>query len=110
VRLSVHVVDCAFGMPAANVSVSLRKQAEADWLELATARTGSDGSLSDWTRGPLHKGIYQIVIDLDAYYTEFGVVPLHPRAIVEFRVTDPTVDLFLPVLVTANSFQTYRDG
>jgi 5-hydroxyisourate hydrolase len=108
VKLSVHVVDCASGVSAAGVEIRLRRRTETDWQYVTSGRTDADGRLAEWHDQPLENGTYQLEFDLDGYYAELGTVPLHPRAIVEFRVTDPTVDLHLPLLVTANSYQTYR--
>jgi 5-hydroxyisourate hydrolase len=108
VRLSTRVIDSSFGVLAADVRVVLRRRAEDGWAQLAVGRTGSDGGLADWHEGPLGTGTYQLEFDIDGYYAALGSVPLHPRVIVEFRVSDPTLDLHLPLLVTPNSFHAFR--
>lgn len=107
-RLSTQVIDCAFGGPAASVEVLLRHLGEGGWHEVARGRTGADGRLADWHGGSLRNGTYRLEYDLDGYYSVLGTIPLHPRAIVEFRVSDPTADLHLPLLVTPNSFYAYH--
>jgi 5-hydroxyisourate hydrolase-like protein (transthyretin family) len=107
VRLSIQAIDCAFGVPASNVEVSLLRQTDTGWLKLADARTGSDGQLVNWPPEQLNNGEYQLLVCLEDYYSELGTIPLHLRAMAEFRITDPTVDLHLSVLVTTNSFQVY---
>jgi 5-hydroxyisourate hydrolase len=87
VKLSVRVIDCMYGVAASDVQIRLHGYAEPGWHQLAVGRTGPDGC-----------------------YATLGTVPLHPRAIVEFRVTDPCAEMHLPLLVTANSVLTYRDG
>jgi 5-hydroxyisourate hydrolase len=109
-RLSVQVVDCAFGVAAANVQVRLRHRVDAGWRGVATGRTGLDGKLRDWHGDSLPGGTYQLEADLDGYYTDLGVVPFNPRAIVEFRVPDPALDLEIPLLVTANSYFVYKSA
>ncbi|HEX5294221.1 MAG TPA: hydroxyisourate hydrolase [Streptosporangiaceae bacterium] len=109
-KLSVRVIDCMYGVAASDVQIRLHGYAEPGWHQLAVGRTGPDGWLTDWTDLALDPGTYQLVIDLDGYYATLGTVPLHPRAIVEFRVTDPCAEMHLPLLVTANSVLTYRDG
>ena len=108
VNLTVHVVDTVFGVPAADLEVGLRRRTESDWRELARGRTAADGRLAIWQERELRSGTYQLKFDLDGYYATLGSVPLHPRAIVEFRVTDPTADLDLPLLISPNSYCTYR--
>ncbi|MGC5334082.1 hydroxyisourate hydrolase [Micromonospora sp. DT62] len=106
--LSVEVVDCSFGMAAADVGVVLTRQVGLRWRDLASGRTGTDGRLAIWTEPTIDAGIYQLAVDLDGYYSILGAVPLHPRAVVEFRVADPDADLHLPLMVTVNSYLSYR--
>jgi 5-hydroxyisourate hydrolase len=110
-RLSVYVTDCVFGMAATDVGVLLlRRRIESGWDELARGRTGSDGRLAVWSGQPIDVGVYQLIFDLDGYYAILGTVALYPRAIVEFRVSDPDADLHLPLMMTSNSYLTYRGG
>ncbi|HXL89232.1 MAG TPA: hydroxyisourate hydrolase [Streptosporangiaceae bacterium] len=109
-KLSIEVIDCSFGVPASNVAIELWQQTDTNWLELAVGRTGSDGRLTECLYEPLTNGNYQIDIFLDDYYAHLGSVPLYLRAIVQFRIIDPTADLHLPVFVTPNSFHIYRGG
>jgi 5-hydroxyisourate hydrolase len=107
--LSVHVTDCSFGMPAVDVAVVLQRQVDARWRAMTRGRTGADGRLTFTPGRALEVGVYQLVFDLDGYYALLGTVPLHPRAVVEFRVEDPDADLHLPLVVTSHSYLTYRD-
>ncbi len=107
-ELSVHVVDCAYGVAAADVGVKLRRQTRSSWQDLSEGRTGPDGRLTVWRDAPIETGIYQLVVDLDAYYGILGAVPFHPRAVVEFRIGDSDTDLHLPLMVTTNSYLTCR--
>jgi 5-hydroxyisourate hydrolase len=108
--LSVHVVDCAYGVSAADVGVVLRRQIESNWRDLVAGRTGSDGRLVVWRDVAIDTGIYRLVFDLDGYYGILGTIPLYPRAIVEFRIDDPNTDMHLPLMVTSNSYLTCRSG
>ncbi|MET9221065.1 hydroxyisourate hydrolase [Streptomyces sp. NPDC088197] len=108
VSLCVHIVDSAFGVPAADVDVLLRQPAGDDWRELVRGRTGQDGRLAMLGDRNIQPGIYQVVCDLDAYYAVLGSLPLHPRAIVEFRVTESDADIHLPIVVSTHSFLSYR--
>lgn len=107
-ELSVHVVDCAYGVAAADIGVMLRRQTTSDWQHVAEGSTGSDGRLTMWRDAPMVAGVYQLVFDLDAYYGMLGTVPFYPRAIVEFRLDDSDADLHLPLMVTSNSYLTCR--
>ena len=85
--------------------------APSDWILLARLVRGAhrpDGRLTVWRDAPIETGIYQLVVDLDAYYGILGAVPFHPRAVVEFRIGDSDTDLHLPLMVTTNSYLTCR--
>jgi 5-hydroxyisourate hydrolase len=109
-KLSVQVVDCAFGVAADNVRVCLSRRVEFEWSRVAEGRTDSDGSLREWHDDTLPAGAYQLEVNLDGYYADMGITPFLPRAIVEFDLTDTDTDLLIPLLVTGNSFFVYRGG
>ncbi|MEV6012226.1 hydroxyisourate hydrolase [Streptomyces sp. NPDC051976] len=106
--LCVHIVDSSFGVPAADVDVLLRQHAEDDWRELVRGRTGQDGRLAMLADRHVQPGVYQVICDLDGYYAMLGSMPMHPRAIVEFRVTDSDADVQLPIVVSTHSCLSYR--
>ena len=107
-RLLAHVVDCAFGVVAPNVELNLRRQQDTEWKHVSRGRTDANGELAEWAYRQLQGGTYQLEINLDGYYATLGIIPMYPRVIIEFRTQDPTVDLNLTMLITANSFQVYR--
>jgi 5-hydroxyisourate hydrolase len=109
-KLSVQVVDCAFGVAADNVHVHLSRRVKSDWRRVAEGRTESDGTLREWHGNTLPAGTYQLEVNLDGYYADMGITPFMPRAIVEFNLTDTAADLLIPLLVTGNSFFVYRSG
>ncbi|MEW2520827.1 hydroxyisourate hydrolase [Actinacidiphila alni] len=108
VSLSVHIVDSAFGVPAADVDVQLRHATGDDWRELVRGRTGADGRLAVLGDRDVPPGVYQVICDLDAYYAALGALPLNPRAVVEFRVSESDADMHLSIVVSAHSFMSYR--
>lgn len=107
-RLSVQVADGAFGIAASGLSFRLSRHANGDWHTVAAGTAQSDGSLCGWHGDELPAGTYRIEADLDGYYTDLGIVPFNPRLIIEFRITDTTSDLLIPVLITGNSHLVYR--
>jgi 5-hydroxyisourate hydrolase len=109
-ELSVYVVDGAHGVAATEVGVRLRQRLDAGWRELASGQTGADGLLELWRGGPVDSGVYQVVFDLDRYYAILGAFALYPRAIVEFRVSDPDADVRLSLMTTPHSYTTFRCG
>ncbi len=106
--VSVHAIDASLGLPAANLRVRLRTKTDIVWEEVANGLTDHLGKLTHWHPAGLPRGTYQLVFDLDGYFSELGAAPLYPRAIVEFRLSDPSSDLHLPLLITPTSCLTYR--
>lgn len=109
-RVSVRITDSTYGIPAADVEVSLLQQTANGYRQLEQGRTASDGGLLLCAETPLDPGVYQLVADLDAYYASLGMTPSYPRAIVEFRANESDVQLRLQLMVTANSYFTCRES
>lgn len=110
VSISVRVVDCVVGLAAPDMHVALRHRDGFAWREVTEGRTGEDGRLVLWPGRGMDTGVYRAVFDLDGYFAMTGTTPLYPRAIVEFRVSDPDAELSLPLMVTSNSYHTCREG
>jgi 5-hydroxyisourate hydrolase len=109
VNLSVQVVETAFGVPAANLQVVLRRRTNGSgWIDLGEGHTGPDGRLTVWQGTLSASATFQLEFDIDRYYATLGSVPLFPRAIVVVRVGDTDKDLHLPMLISPNLLLTYH--
>lgn len=108
-NLFVHVVDTEFGVPAANLHVTLRRcTAGSGWIDLGKGLTGPDGQLVVW-RGTLpSSATFRIEFGIDQYYSTLGSVSLFPEAIVVFRAGDTDDDLNLHLLISPNLLLSYR--
>ncbi|MBS2532131.1 hydroxyisourate hydrolase [Catenulispora sp. NF23] len=107
-KLSVHVIDSAFGLPAAEVRVVLRRVRDTERVDLATGLTGSDGRLLIWEGDPRGTGTYELDFDLDGYYATTGNVSLFPRALLQVRITEATESLHIPLLIAPYLMLSYR--
>ena len=109
-KLSVHVVDSTHAAPAADLKVQLcRQDIDAGWVKLAQGRTSEHGVLDIWSGDPLDSATYQLEFDLDGYYVALGSTTFYPRAIIEFRVTDSSSNLRLPLMISPASYFTYQE-
>jgi hydroxyisourate hydrolase len=106
--ISVHVVDCANGRPAADMAVSLSRDGSGEWREQARGRTDADGRLADWPPGSVTRGIHRLEFDLDGYFASIGITPFYPRVAIVFRMIDPLVPIHIPLLITPHGYATYR--
>jgi 5-hydroxyisourate hydrolase len=107
--LSTHILDNAKGRPAADVSLSLAKLSNGAWSEAGSGTTDADGRcktlLGD---AALEQATYKIRFDTAAYYKAEGLAGLYPYVEIVFDVTDAAVHYHIPLLLTANSYSTYR--
>ncbi|MBB0244502.1 hypothetical protein FNQ90_10395 [Streptomyces alkaliphilus] len=106
--LTVQILDHSFGVPATDVDVLVRRHTEDGWQDVARGLTGEDGRLTVLPAGQCAPALYQLVCDIDAYYAILGAVPLFPRAVVEFRLSESEPGLVLAVAVSAHSVLVYR--
>jgi 5-hydroxyisourate hydrolase-like protein (transthyretin family) len=114
-KVTIQVIDCQFGSPAEDVAVALEEYAESGWTPVDQGRTSAAGLLGLWPNGPDPRrrdwgaaGRYRLDIGIGAHYSRLGCLALYPRVIIEFRVLDPSEDLFMPVTISANSLSAYR--
>jgi 5-hydroxyisourate hydrolase len=103
VTLSTHVLDAATGAPAAGVAVRLERGPE--WTVLASGRTDADGRLRELLPdgGP---GVYRLVFDTGAWFSERGVEAFYPEVTVTF--TAGAGHLHVPLLLSPYAYTTYR--
>jgi hydroxyisourate hydrolase len=109
--LTTHVLDTAYGTPAAGVTVTLVRV--RDGALLATAKTNADGR----TDGPLLEGAafaaetYDLSFDVGAYFAgRPGVAdpPYLATVVVRFTVAHDDEHYHVPLLVAPWGYSTYR--
>ena len=107
--LSTHILDTALGRPAAGVAVILWQRSHDGWQQLATATTDSDGRCKGLRgEGELQAATYKLTFITAKYFTDQGITPLHPLVEIHFTVAHPEQHYHIPLLLTANSYSTYR--
>lgn len=110
-RISTHVLDIAFGKPAAAVPVQLeRSDAPGKWIQLASARTDTDGRCAQLLPdgAELPEGNYRLAFDTAAYYATQGVQGLYPVVEINFQVRKGEAHFHIPLLLSPNGYTTYR--
>lgn len=108
--LSTHVLDLARGKPAAGVRVRLERLGTGEPEGLARAETDADGrvgSLLPQGRD-LEEGVYRLVFDSGAYFSELDVETFYPEIAVTFRVSRPREHHHVPLLLSPWGYSTYR--
>lgn len=115
-KLTTHVLDTAFGQPAANMTVELWAILESSGQKtlLKTAVTNSDGR----TDAPLlmgdtfQPGVYELVFFVGSYFAERADLssqyPFLDRVPIQFGIADASVHYHVPLLTSPWAYSTYR--
>ena len=110
-RISTHILDVALGKPASEVPVRLeRRDVSAGWRVLHSARTDADGRCAQLLPDDdvLIPGSYRLVFDTESYYSTQKIAALYPVVEVTFQVRNGESQFHVPLLLSANSYTTYR--
>ena len=125
-NISTHVLDTVPGKPAAGIAVRLQKfegggwievsasgdaaerahYAPGDWIEVAASITDADGRCRDLARDAA-SGAYRLTFDTGAYFARLGRSSIYPEIAVTFNC-DGAAHYHLPILLSDNSYTTYR--
>jgi 5-hydroxyisourate hydrolase len=110
-RISTHVLDTSLGRPASGVPARLeRLESSGAWLELAFGRTDEDGRCAQLLPpdNSLKPGQHRITFDTGSYYAGQGVSGLYPVVEIIFEVRAGESQFHIPLLLSPNSYTTYR--
>jgi len=108
-RISTHILDLHRGKPAGNVPVRLERLEGANWQLLNSARTDDDGRCAQLLPGDeLQPGLYRLAFDTGAYFGALKIEALYPVVEIAFQVRDGESHFHIPLLLSANSYTTYR--
>jgi 5-hydroxyisourate hydrolase len=104
--ITTHVLDAVLGKPAAGIQVHLERGDNGVWTPIGSGQTDADGRC----RGLAPEGVagsYRLTFFISAYLTERGRSSLYQEIAISF-VCDGEADYHLPVLLSDNSYTTYR--
>jgi 5-hydroxyisourate hydrolase len=110
-RISTHVLDTARGAPAKGVPVRLeRQESSGAWVRLASTQTDNDGRCQQLLPDSdnLQPGHYRLTLDTGSYYAGAAVAGLYPVVEITFEVRAGETHFHIPLLLSPNSYTTYR--
>jgi 5-hydroxyisourate hydrolase len=110
-RISTHVLDTALGQPASGVPVTLvRLETSGEWSRLASAKTDQDGRCLQLLpeAETLNAGTYRLAFDTGSYYAARKNTGLYPLVQITFEVRAGESHFHIPLLLSPNSYTTYR--
>ncbi|MFL6514844.1 MAG: hydroxyisourate hydrolase [Chthoniobacterales bacterium] len=104
-RLTTHVLDNVQGRPAAGLKIELWSIDQSKLLK--SVKTNADGRIdSPLLAGEeMNAGTYELVFLVGDYFNEAKFLDRVP---VRFKISDPTANYHVPLLVTPWSYTTYR--
>lgn len=108
--LSVHVLDQQTGMPPADVTVTLEKQEQNKWTQIASGKTDHDGRIKslypqDEDMAP---GVYKVTFKTADYFNGKKLESFFPEVPVLFTVTRTNEKLHIPLLLSQYGYSTYK--
>ena len=109
--ISTHVLDTAFGAPAANISVRLeRVDARGAATVLSTGVTNADGRVATLApkEGVLHGGDYRLCFDVAGYFAATQRTSFYNEICINFQVGDDPQHYHVPLLLSPFGYSTYR--
>ena len=104
--ITTHVLDTVLGKPAAGVGVRLEKFDEDQWLLLAESATDADGRCRNLS-SEATVGLYRLTFSTGTYFHEHRRTSIYPEICVIFE-SRGEAHYHLPLLLTDNSYTTYR--
>jgi 5-hydroxyisourate hydrolase len=105
-KISTHVLDVVMGMPAEGVAVRLDARGEDGWMSVGSGSTDGDGRCADLLR-EARAGEYRLVFATGDYLAQMGRSSIYPEIVLHFRCNG-LEHLHLPLLLSDNSYTTYR--
>ena len=107
--ITTHVLDTRLGQPARQLAITLSKQENSTWQELASGVTNNDGRIADLLeKGSLQPGIYQMHFDTGAYHEALCVEGFYPEAVITFEIKSVDQHYHIPLLLSPFGYSTYR--
>ncbi|HUV68499.1 MAG TPA: hydroxyisourate hydrolase [Terracidiphilus sp.] len=104
--ITTHVLDTALGKPAAGVAVHLEKLEGDQWKAIASASTDTDGRCRELAEDA-RQGLYRLTFDTEEYFRRNRRTSIYPQISITF-VCSGNEHYHLPVLLSDNSYTTYR--
>jgi 5-hydroxyisourate hydrolase len=104
--ITTHVLDAVLGKPAAGIFVHLEKRDGDAWATVGESATDADGRCRDLAQSAAY-GLYRLSFGSEAYLLNRGRTSIYPLISITF-ICDGNADYHLPLLLSDNSYTTYR--
>ena len=108
--LSVHILDQQTGMPPSDVTVTLEKQQQNTWTQIASGTTDHDGRIKSLypQDQDMQPGVYKVTFKTADYFHGKKLDTFFPEIPVLFTVTRTNEKLHIPLLLSQYGYSTYK--
>lgn len=108
--LSVHILNQQTGVPSSDVTVTLEKEQQGNWAQLASAKTDQDGRIKSLypQDKEMEPGVYRVVFKTGDYFKSQKADSFFPEIPVLFTVTRTNEKLHIPLLLSQYGYSTYK--
>ncbi|MFP2789272.1 hydroxyisourate hydrolase [Enterobacter ludwigii] len=108
--LSVHILDQQTGMPPSDVTVTLEKQQQNTWTQIASGKTDHDGRIKSLypQDQDMQPGVYKVTFKTADYFHGKKLDTFFPEIPVLFTVTRTNEKLHIPLLLSQYGYSTYK--
>ncbi len=104
--ITTHVLDAVLGKPAAGIAVRLERRQRHLWEVISSCVTDQDGRCSELAQDA-KKGVYRLTFETRVYLAKNGRDSIYPEISITF-ICGGKEHYHLPVLLSDNSYTTYR--
>ena len=108
--LSVHILNQQTGVPSSDVTVTLEKEQQGNWAQLASGKTDQDGRIKSLypQDKEMEPGVYRVVFKTGDYFKSQKTDSFFPEIPVLFTVTRTNEKLHIPLLLSQYGYSTYK--
>lgn len=108
--LSVHILNQQTGVPSSDVTVTLEKEQQGNWAQLASGKTDQDGRIKSLypQDKEMEPGVYRVVFKTGDYFKSQKADSFFPEIPVLFTVTRTNEKLHIPLLLSQYGYSTYK--
>jgi len=105
-RITTHVLDGVLGIPADGIPIRLEAARSDAWVVIRDSTTDQDGRCRDLASNA-EPGKYRLTFIVTSYLQKNGRRSIYPEISITFQC-DGTGHYHLPLLLSDNSYTTYR--
>lgn len=105
--IKAEVLDGTYGQVVDAVPARLDRAEASEWVTVASARTGDDGRVNDWSCPPFSQGLYRLTLGSGSYFASLGVSTVFSEIQVTFRAVGDNSCCHVRVVLSPYSYSAH---